>query len=141
MKELYRFRQFLTEGVIEENEFKVGDMVNINHERINSKTQYRIYNIEGKFAELEKIDPDTGERIGSTIKTFLSMLSKGETSNKSEFKVGDIVGVDHKHISPKTQYRIYNIGGRFAELEKIDPDTGERIGATIKTFLDMLFKN
>ena len=39
---------------------------------------------------------------------------------KSSFKIGDIVGIDHKKISPSENFRIYKINNKNIKVVSID---------------------
>tara|TARA_R110002050_G_scaffold17171_1_gene51308 strand:- start:1589 stop:1936 length:348 start_codon:yes stop_codon:yes gene_type:complete len=59
-------------------------------------------------------------------------------ASKDEFNVGDVVGINHKKVNPKDQFRIYKINSKNIGVEKI---AGEgRIGAQMRVSPSLLFK-
>ena len=59
-------------------------------------------------------------------------------TSKDDFQVGDVVGINHKKVSPKDQFRIYKINSKNIGVEKI---TGEgRVGAQMRVSPSLLVK-
>jgi len=45
---------------------------------------------------------------------------KVERLSKNDFKVGDIVGINHKKVNPKDQFRIIKIMSKNIKVERLD---------------------
>ena len=59
-------------------------------------------------------------------------------ASKDDFQIGDVVGINHKKVNPKDQFRIYKINSKNIGVEKI---AGEgRIGAQMRVSPSLLFK-
>ena len=59
-------------------------------------------------------------------------------ASKDEFNVGDVVGINHKKVNPKDQFRIYKINSKNIGVEKIIGDG--RIGAQMRVSPSLLVK-
>ena len=59
-------------------------------------------------------------------------------ASKDEFNIGDIVGINHKKINPKDQFKIYKINSKNIGVEKI-VDNG-RVGAQMRVSPSLLIK-
>ncbi len=66
---------------------------------------------------------------------------KGEKivkATKDDFQVGDIVGINHKTVNPKDQFKVYKINSKNIGVEKI---AGEgRVGAQMRVSPSLLVK-
>ena len=60
-------------------------------------------------------------------------------ATKDDFQVGDIVGINHKTVNPKDQFKIYKINSKNIGVEKLNPGNG-RIGAQMRVSPSLLFK-
>ena len=60
-------------------------------------------------------------------------------ATKNDFKVGDVVGINHKKVNPKDQFRIYKINSKNIGVEKLNPGNG-RVGAQMRVSPSLLFK-
>ena len=58
---------------------------------------------------------------------------------KESFRVGDIVGIDHKKINKNDQFKINKINGKTITVEKINVGNG-RIGAQMRVSPSLLVK-
>jgi hypothetical protein len=59
-------------------------------------------------------------------------------ASKDDFQVGDVVGINHKKVNPKDQFRIYKINSKNIGVEKIAGDG--RIGAQMRVSPSLLVK-
>jgi len=67
---------------------------------------------------------------------------KGEKivkATKDDFQVGDTVGINHKKVNPKDQFRVIKINSKNIGVEKLNPGNG-RIGAQMRVSPSLLFK-
>ena len=71
----------------------------------------------------------------------VSSIRKSEINfdTKQSFRVGDIVGIDHKKINKNDQFKINKINGKTITVEKINVGNG-RIGAQMRVSPSLLFK-
>ena len=69
-------------------------------------------------------------KVGDAITKF---------STKDDFQIGDVVGINHKKVNPKDQFRIYKINSKNIGVEKLNPGYG-RIGAQMRVSPSLLFK-
>ena len=58
---------------------------------------------------------------------------------KESFKVGDIVGIDHKKVNPKDTFTIIKINSKMIKVEKTNVGNG-RVGAQMRVSPSLLFK-
>ena len=58
---------------------------------------------------------------------------------KESFRVGDVVGIDHKKINKNDQFKINKINGKTITVEKINVGNG-RIGAQMRVSPSLLVK-
>jgi len=58
---------------------------------------------------------------------------------KESFKVGDIVGIDHKKINPKDTFTIIKINSKMIKVEKTNVGNG-RVGAQMRVSPSLLVK-
>tara|TARA_R110000772_G_scaffold133355_1_gene241780 strand:- start:92 stop:382 length:291 start_codon:yes stop_codon:yes gene_type:complete len=71
----------------------------------------------------------------------VSSIRKSEINfdAKQSFRVGDIVGIDHKKINKNDQFKINKINGKTITVEKINVGNG-RVGAQMRVSPSLLFK-
>ena len=69
-------------------------------------------------------------KVGDAITKF---------STKDDFQIGDVVGINHKKVNPKDQFRIYKINSKNIGVEKLNVGNG-RIGAQMRVSPSLLFK-
>tara|TARA_B100000767_G_scaffold218526_1_gene206426 strand:+ start:137 stop:427 length:291 start_codon:yes stop_codon:yes gene_type:complete len=71
----------------------------------------------------------------------VSSIRKSEINfdTKQSFRVGDIVGIDHKKINKNDQFKINKINGKTITVEKINVGNG-RIGAQMRVSPSLLVK-
>ena len=60
-------------------------------------------------------------------------------ASKDDFQIGDVVGINHKKVNPKDQFRIYKINSKNIGVEKMNVGDG-RIGAQMRVSPSLLFK-
>ena len=65
--------------------------------------------------------------------------SELRNDTKESFRVGDIVGIDHKKINKNDQFKINKINGKTITVEKINVGNG-RIGAQMRVSPSLLVK-
>jgi len=58
---------------------------------------------------------------------------------KESFKVGDIVGIDHKKVNPKDTFTIIKINSKMIKVEKTNVGNG-RVGAQMRVSPSLLVK-
>jgi len=58
---------------------------------------------------------------------------------KESFKVGDIVGIDHKKVNPKDTFTIIKINSKMIKVEKNNAGNG-RVGAQMRVSPSLLIK-
>ena len=58
---------------------------------------------------------------------------------KESFKVGDIVGIDHKKVNPKDTFTIIKINSKMIKVEKRNAGDG-RVGAQMRVSPSLLVK-
>ena len=58
---------------------------------------------------------------------------------KESFKVGDIVGIDHKKVNPKDTFTIIKINSKMIKVEKNNAGNG-RVGAQMRVSPSLLVK-
>ena len=58
---------------------------------------------------------------------------------KESFKVGDIVGIDHKKVNPKDTFTIIKINSKMIRVEKNNAGNG-RVGAQMRVSPSLLVK-
>ena len=61
-----------------------------------------------------------------------------QKASKDDFQIGDVVGINHKKVNPKDQFRIYKINSKNIGVEKIAGDG--RIGAQMRVSPSLLVK-
>ena len=76
---------------------------------------------------------------GLSAKMKAEKVEKMTRATKDDFKVGDIVGINHKKVNPKDQFRIYKINSKNIGVEKLNPGNG-RVGAQMRVSPSLLFK-
>jgi len=59
-------------------------------------------------------------------------------ASKDDFQIGDVVGINHKKVSPNDEFRIYKINSKNIGVEKIIGDG--RIGAQMRVSPSLLVK-
>ena len=62
-----------------------------------------------------------------------------QKASKDDFQIGDVVGINHKKVNPKDQFRIYKINSKNIGVEKLNPGNG-RVGAQMRVSPSLLFK-
>ena len=77
---------------------------------------------------------------GQELRSKMTAL-KGEKvtpASKDDFKIGDIVGINHKKVNPNDKFRIYKINSKNIGVEAI---AGEgRVGAQMRVSPSLLVK-
>tara|TARA_R110002012_G_scaffold4681_1_gene21512 strand:+ start:300 stop:689 length:390 start_codon:yes stop_codon:yes gene_type:complete len=61
-----------------------------------------------------------------------------QKASKDDFQIGDVVGINHKKVNPKDQFRIYKINSKNIGVEMIAG--GGRIGAQMRVSPSLLVK-
>ena len=102
MKELYRFRQFLTEDVIKENEEQGYTLYTTNVEYDNGKTGYMYQLVNSEDGEENEIGFDQ-----------LYFVGKGDASDPQvfagkDFKDFDQYSYQEEEVSAEEAMKIYN---------------------------------
>ena len=71
----------------------------------------------------------------------VSSIRKSEVNYdvKSSFKVGDVVGIDHKKIDPKRNFRILKINNKNIKVQASDVAAG-RVGGMFTVSPNLLVK-
>jgi len=59
---------------------------------------------------------------------------------KESFKVGDIVGIDHKKVNPKDTFTIIKINSKMIKVEKRNVGGTGRVGAQMRVSPSLLVK-
>ena len=59
---------------------------------------------------------------------------------KESFKVGDIVGIDHKKVNPKDTFTIIKINSKMIKVEKKNVGGTGRVGAQMRVSPSLLVK-
>ena len=59
-------------------------------------------------------------------------------ASKEDFQIGDVVGINHKKVNPKDQFRIYKINSKNIGVEMIAGNG--RIGAQMRVSPSLLVK-
>jgi len=78
---------------------------------------------------------------GSELRSKMT-ARKGEKVvkvTKDDFQIGDVVGINHKKVNPKDQFRIYKINSKNIGVEKLNPGNG-RVGAQMRVSPSLLVK-
>ena len=72
---------------------------------------------------------------------FATDVRRSELRNdvKESFKVGDIVGIDHKKVNPKDTFTIIKINSKMIKVEKRNVSNG-RVGAQMRVSPSLLVK-
>jgi ribosomal protein S17 len=73
--------------------------------------------------------------------TRVASIRKSEVNYdvKSSFRVGDIVGIDHKKISPKQNFRVLKINNKNVKVQASDVADG-RVGGIYTVSPGLLIK-
>ena len=79
---------------------------------------------------------------GSELRSKITVRTgaKVKTLDKDDFKIGDVVGINHKKVNPKDQFRIYKINSKNIGVEKLNPFRDGNIGAQMRVSPSLLFK-
>ena len=113
-------------------------------------TKQEVQSFRGDFQKaVAQLEEQYGVNISlGTIRYDVSGLSskmkaeKGDKvvkSTKDDFQIGDVVGINHKKVNPKDQFRIYKINSKNIGVEKLNPGNG-RVGAQMRVSPSLLFK-
>jgi hypothetical protein len=109
----------------------------------------KVQGFRGDFAKaVAQLEKDYGVTISlGTIRFDAQELRAKMTArvgdapvkaSKDDFQVGDVVGINHKKVNPKDQFRIYKINSKNIGVEKIAGDG--RIGAQMRVSPSLLVK-
>ena len=69
---------------------------------------------------LEFIKNSEKSELKSIYDAYAIRMSEIKHEVKSSFRVGDVVGIDHKKISPSENFRIYKINNKNIKVVSID---------------------
>ena len=109
----------------------------------------KVQGFRGDFAKaVAQLEKDYGVTISlGTIRFDAQELRAKMTArvgdapvkaSKDDFQIGDVVGINHKKVNPKDQFRIYKINSKNIGVEKIAGDG--RIGAQMRVSPSLLVK-
>ena len=69
---------------------------------------------------LEFIKNSEKSELKSIYDSYAIRMSELKNDIKNTFRIGDIVGIDHKKISPSENFRIYKINNKNIKVVSID---------------------